>query len=201
MNYEDYIDSLIEIPSKIDINKITILTGRNAGGKSLVRKLLKSEITNQLGKSKVFIPHASQALRTNSNPEMGGLSGATHDLDWLATSKNTIDTIDMVFRYDNADYIVIDEPEIGIGDELLLGLIDYLNIKIAESNKGVLIITHSKTTVKGLIHDNFANLEGLTEEEWLNRTPQKLSIEDYTEFADGLFRAIRDRMNKNKNKK
>lgn len=92
-NYEQHIDTIGEIADRINLDKITILTGRNAGGKSLVRKVLRQNVMDKTGKSKVFIPHASQELRTKSNPEMGALSGMAHDLEWLATSHNTISIV------------------------------------------------------------------------------------------------------------
>ena len=201
INYEEYIDKLGDIAESIKANEITILTGRNAGGKSLIRKLLNAEIAKQLGKEKVFIPHASQELRTKSSPEMGALSGMAHDLEWLATSDNTMNTIEAVFKKKDADYIVIDEPEIGIGEELQLGLIDFINEKTKEFGKGVLIITHSRVTCLGLRHDNFINLEGMSFDEWISRVPQKISVDEFNNFATGLFKAVRDRINENKKKK
>ena len=201
MDYENYIDFLGTTSDSIKINEVTILTGRNAGGKSLVRRLLRDSIATQLCKKKVFIPHASQELRTKSNPEMGGLSGITHDVEWLATSHNTISTIEKVFTYKDADYIVIDEPEIGIGEELQLGLIDFINDKTKEFGKGVLIITHSRVTALGLKHDKFINLEGMSFDEWISREPEKISVYQFNEYSTGLFKAIRDRINTNKSKK
>ena len=32
----------------------------------------------------------------------------------------------------------------------------------------------------------------MSEDEWLNRTPQKISVEDFKKFASDLFIAIRD---------
>jgi energy-coupling factor transporter ATP-binding protein EcfA2 len=199
MNHEDYIDFLTDI--KIAPDKVTILTGKNASGKSLVRKLLQQNLSEALDKKKVFIPHASQEIRTRSNPGMGALSSMSHDLEWLATSQNTLHTIDMVFKSENPDLIVIDEPEIGLGEELQLGMASYLNEKIKDAKCGVLIITHSKHIVKNLVHDNFVNLEGMDEQQWLNREIKPVSIEEFKEYADGLFRAIRDRINSNKEKK
>ncbi len=199
MNYEDYIDFLTEI--KIVPDTVTILTGKNASGKSLIRKLLNQNLTETLNKKKVFIPHASQEIRTKSNPEMGALASMTHDTEWLATSQNTLHTIDMVLKYENPDFIVIDEPEIGLGEELQVGMASYLNEKIKSVKCGVLIITHSKHIVKNLVHDNFINLEGMTEQQWLEREIKAVSIEEFREYANGLFGAIRDRINSNKEKK
>ena len=133
---------------------------------------------------------------------MGALSSMAHDLEWLATSKNTLHGIEMIFsdRY-KPDYIIIDEPEIGMGEELQLGLAEWLNEKIAGTTCGVLVITHSKNIVNYLRHDKFINLEGMNVTEWLNRKPQKISIEDFTKFSDELFEAIRDRINENKKSK
>lgn len=188
---EEYIDNLAEILyNDIDATKITILTGRNAGGKSLIRKQLVFPISKQLGKEKVNIPHASQQLRTDSQPELGGLSGFAHDLPWLATSDSTIHTIEQVFKSkETCDYMVIDEPEIGLGEELQLGLCDYMNEQIEECKKigkGVLIICHSRLIVKNLTHDTFINLEGMSEDEWLNREPIKISLEEFKKFANDL---------------
>ena len=200
IDFEKHIDLIGEIADKINLECITILTGRNAGGKSLIRKLLRSNVMEKTGKDKVFIPHASQELRTVSNPMMGALSGMGQDLEWLATSHNTISTIDQVIDREEADYIIIDEPEIGIGEELQLGLADYINEKLKNRKCGVLIITHSRISVKNIEHHDFINLEGMTEDEWLNRVPEKISVEDFDEFANGLFKAVRDRINTNKSK-
>ncbi len=203
MDYEKYIDKLIDISENINPNEITILTGRNAGGKSLIRKLLNTSLAEKLGKKKVFIVSASQELRTKSNPEMGALSSMAHDLEWLATSDNTFHTLETIFGKSgkDADYIVIDEPEIGVGEELQLGLIDYINKKTKSCGKGVLIITHSRVTALGLRHDNFINLEGMSFEEWVARNPEKISVEEFKDFASNLFKAVRDRINNNKSKK
>lgn len=203
---EDYIDKLVGLGEQIKHNEVTILTGRNAGGKSLLRKQLPFFIAEAVGKEpkKVLIPHASQELRTASQPSMGALSGMAHDLEWLATSDSTIDCIEKVFKHgEKADFIVIDEPEIGLGEELQLGLIDYLNeetAKLKEMGKGCLIICHSRLIAKNLNHDNFVNLEGMSEDEWINRVPEKISVEDFKKFANDLFRAVRDRQNNNKKK-
>ena len=201
IDYDEYVSKIVEFADTILADKITILTGRNAGGKSLIRKLLKGNIAEQLGKEKAFVPHASQELRTNSNPEFGALSSFSHDLEWLATSHNTIHTIEKVLKQDKADYYIIDEPEIGIGEELQLGLIDYLNETIEKLGKGVLIITHSRLTVANIKSDVFINLEGLSKEEWLNRTPEKISIDDFNKFARELHSSIQDRINDNKKNK
>ncbi|SRR6266403_5798841 len=197
-NFDEHINYISNI--KISHDKVTILTGRNASGKSLIRKLLSTNLEQVLNKKKVHIPQASQEIRTKSNPMMGALSTMCHDLDWLATSDNTIHTIDSVFKQTNPDFIVIDEPEIGLGEELQVGLAQYLNEKIKEVNCGILVITHSKHIVSNLKHDEFVNLEKMTESEWFNREIKPVNVDDFKKYASGLHRAIQDRINSNKTK-
>lgn len=206
-NMNDYIDKVVvEVMDSIKHNEVTILTGRNAGGKSLIRKQLIFQIASAVGKDykKTFIPQASQEIRTASQPSMGALSGVAHDLEWLATSTNTLYTLEHVFAHrDKADYIVIDEPEIGMGEELQLGIADYLNDEIAKVKalgKGCLIICHSRLIAQNVVHDNFINMEGMSEDEWLNRIPKKISITEFKEFSDKLFETVRDRQNANRKK-
>ena len=193
-NYDSYIDNLVEIIKSINLSKVTVLTGRNSGGKSLIRKQIATRLAKESGKNKVRIPHASQQLRTEVSPEHGAFSTFAHDLEWLATSKSTIDIIEKVFNVKEADYLIIDEPEIGLGEELQLGLADWLNSKIATYPTGVMIICHSRILVNNLKFDNFINLEGMSLEKWVNRTPVKISVEDFLEFSHEMFIKVRDRL-------
>ena len=198
------LDKIGNLPYKMDFSNVTILTGRNAGGKSLIRKQLVFALSEKLNiqYKKLFVPHASLQLRTDSSPAMGALSNIASDLPWLASSTSTISVIKKVFAKKNeANYIIIDEPEIGLGIPLQLGLCDYINEQIEECKKlgkGVLIITHSKTIVENIKHENFINLEDMSEYEWLTHIPKKISLEEFEKFSDELFTTVRDRMNQNK---
>jgi ABC-type uncharacterized transport system ATPase subunit len=202
-DYEDYVDKLIDITNSINITKKTLLTGRNAGGKSFIRKLLTSIIHNKykLGGKKSLVLQASQELRTKSNPELGAMSSFAHDLKWLATSNNTLNCLKQIInKKDKASYIIIDEPEIGLGEELLIGVCDWLNNELGNVNCGILITSHSRTFIDYCtVCDEWINLEGLTKFEWLYRVPEKLNKEEFDEFSHNLFEVIRDRLNK-KNK-
>ncbi len=201
---EDYLNKIAEIPYKMDFSSVTILTGRNAGGKSLIRKQLVFALSEKLDIpwKKLFIPHASLQLRTEPKPEMGALAQLASDLPWIASSASTIEVIKKVFsKKDKANYIIIDEPEIGLGVPLQLGLCDYINEQIEECKKlgiGVLVITHSKTIVENIKHENFINLEDMDENEWLTHIPQKISIDEFEKFSSDFFVTVRDRMNQNK---
>ena len=62
-----------------------------------------------------------------------------------------------------------------------------------ENCYGVLVITHSDRVVRTLKHDAFVNLEGMSEEEWLNREIVPTDFEQLEKESNELFCAIRDR--------
>ena len=210
-NYKDiskehlnaHIDHLLNIMNDIEPNKVTVLTGGNALGKSLIRKQLLFTLDRKLNDLgiKHDIKHitasTSMQLRTEQRPEWGALSSALHDLPWNSTSDHTIRCIKDLLRI-NTDkrFYIIDELEIGMSREVQLGMAKYINDnldKILENSWGVLIITHSENVVKNIKHDKFINIEGLTEEEWLNRKIEPVEPDVLQKWASELFDAVRDR--------
>lgn len=196
----EYIDYLKDVEESIDLSKITVLTGNNGSGKSLIRKLLTSRVEEELdGKLK----STSMELRTMNNPMWGALSSSMSDCEWLATSYSTFNLLKKCLAASKKDektkYIVIDEMEIGCSEETILAFIEYVNQELKELNIGCLIITHSKLVVEKINSDSFINLQKKTKEEWLNREITPTNLEELE--ANELFYAIRDRINENKKKK
>ena len=210
MDYKDiseehlnaHVDRIVELCNEVPLHKVTILTGGNACGKSVIRKQLALIIPDKLddegilhGKSTVA--SASMQLRTESKPEWGAFSSITHDSPWSATSDATLNMINQLFRNSSDPrYIIIDELEIGMSEELQIGFCNMLNKKlpeILEKNFGIMVITHSRHVVNTLNHDNFMNIEGMTENEWINREIVPIDPEDLEKWADELFKTIRDR--------
>ena len=191
---DKHIDHLKELLSQIDLDKITILTGDNGTGKSLIRKLVTTRVVKERKKKAKSV---SMDTRTQSNPEWGAFSSVMHDLSWIATSINTLTLLKGVFtaiKNENSDtgYLILDEFEIGFSEETVLAIANYINKEMEDIKIGVLIITHSRLAVKTLKADDFINIQGKTKEEWLNREiiPTDLSkLEDNT-----LFEAIRERL-------
>lgn len=202
----DMIERIIEIADSIKVKGVTVLTGNNASGKSLVRKQLLPGIAKQLKKNpekdKNIIASTSQQRRTESRPEFGGLGGAMMDLPWLATSQSTVSQIQGALAT-GAPYVVIDEPEIGMGEELQIGIAEYLNRKIAETEtlRGVLVITHSRLVVQHLKSDHFINMQGLDRDAWLSRPIVAKDPDELDAEGSELHGAIQDRINENKRKK
>ena len=188
-----HIDHLISIAESINTKEITLLTGLNASGKSLIRKMVRESLCKELGRKPKFI-HASQELRTTSNR---AFSSFAHDLEWLATSKNTIHILEQCLKHKDCDYLVLDEPEIGMGEELQLGLVEWLNEELSNRSHGVLIICHARLMVKSLKVDSFINIEGMTRNKWLNREVIPYNIEEFKVRSSMLFEAVRDRIKRN----
>lgn len=181
--------------------QVTILTGSNGSGKSLIRGQLPMRLREHPGKPRLI--HASQELRTASNSSLGAMSSFAHDLPWLPTSVMTIHTIKQVMKHAEGNYLVIDEPEIGCGEETVMAMAAWLNDQLSArpaSCWGVLIITHSRYMVQNLRHDYFFNLDGYdTAEAWLNRPLIPTDLAALEE--NPLFGFIRDLEKEKRGKK
>ena len=205
MNYKDtsketlnkHINHILDICDNIPVDKITILTGGNALGKSLIRKQLAFYISNKkdIPANKAVIS-VSMQTRTESRPEYSALSEMNHDLPWCSTSDSTINLLNGMLSHAKNKFIVIDELEIGMSREVQTGVCHMLNEKfpdILKHNYGILVITHSEDVVKNLKHDNFINIEGMSEEQWLTRDIIPVDPSDLETWATALFKAVRDR--------
>lgn len=190
-NVSDYVENLLELTDKIEPHKITILTGSNGSGKSFVRKMIGAKMPSRKGKLTV----ASTSMERRAGLNMYGAMGAfMSDADWNPTSMETIKLINGVLSQEDR-YVVIDEPEIGMGEEMVLGLVEHLNVKFKEPNNGVLIITHSRLIVEHLEHDLFLNIDGLSHKEWLSRKLVPFGVEELHEKSELMFREIQNRIN------
>jgi len=207
-NVIDHVDDLIEIAENIEPYKITVLTGSNGAGKSMIRKILGPRIAAKLKRdeTKNIVAQTSMQQRTESRPDFGALSGIMRDVDWSPTSIETIGKIKALIKNCGDRYIVIDEPEIGMGEETVMGLVHYLNKTLRNLIKnekclGVMIITHSRLIVRHLKADNFVNIDGLDKDQWVNRIIEPVDLDDLEERSNLVFREIQNRINANKEKK
>jgi len=188
----------------INMDELTILTGSNGSGKSLIRKQIPFLMANFLNldhpsKTQGMVLSTSMESRTASKPEFGALSSALHDTEWIATSQNTYSSIKSLFNLVRIDskskYLIIDEFEIGCGEETVLALTNYINENISQLRAdgqiiGALIITHSRIGVENLIHDSFINIQGLTKDQWLTRKIEPIDLDELDK--NELFFYIRD---------
>ena len=79
-NINEHIDNIINIAESIELNKVTILTGGNGCGKSVVRKLLTSIIKEKVKAiyneeiNTPLVASVSMETRTASRPDFYALS-------------------------------------------------------------------------------------------------------------------------------
>jgi type II secretory pathway predicted ATPase ExeA len=198
---DEHIDDLLDLMDAAPLDgKITLLTGSNGSGKSLIRKQMVLKISTKLGlegKDRNCVASTSMELRTKSRPEFGGFSGIMRDTEWMPTSNQTLRQIKGLLETKDR-YLVIDEPEIGMGEETVIALVNFFNKEFKKLDKsilGVMVITHNRYIVENLKIDKFLNTDGIeTAQDWLDRELVPTDLDALGE--NKLFFAVRDRTNK-----
>lgn len=209
---DEHIDNLVKLAREIKVGNVTIMTGGNALGKSLIRKLTLSLVKEQLDEDGVgyneqgLVRSTSMQLRTEYRPEMSALSNVFSDMPHESTSNHSFYMLDALLKGQESElkektptksFLVIDEFEIGMSKEVILGTCEYLNEtleKIGDTLFGVLIITHSEIVVRNVKHDKFINIEGMTEDEWCEREIVPVKPSDLNKWSDALFGALQKRL-------
>lgn len=208
MDYENQIELIKDCAESVNPNVVTVLTGKNGSGKSLVRKLISGYLSDKLG-TDVNKTVASVSMESRSQPkhDFGALKSVAIDDPETPTGASSINNVDMLVsnacKKDSPRYIVIDEPEIGMGEELVMALCNKINKMfnpLPEGCLGVLIITHNRYLVNN-IQGEFRNIEGMDKDAWLTREIIPTDIEEFEKDALGLWRAINKRVSENKDKK
>lgn len=184
---EQRYDRIVEVFSSIPMDgSISMLTGSNGSGKSLIRQQLnfRDEI-KALGKRVV---HVSMSLRTQDH---GVYNVFTRDTDWTPTSVNTLNFLNCASNSIYGSYLVLDEIEVGCSEETIMGLVGWLNENLRsriKGSKGCLVITHSRFVVENLKFDHWFNLDGYkTSKAWLKREVVPADIEKLKKDAHELF--------------
>lgn len=186
------IDRIIDVRDSIDLNKVTILTGGNGGGKSMVRKQLGLICASQGIKS--F--SCCMDKRAGFDSDRAGFMVFDRDCEWLPTSINTFNSVENFYAKEDL-YVILDEIEIGMSEESQYGIALYINKHLDEfkqKNRGMLIITHSRWLVRNIDADEFINIDGMTKEEWLNREIIPTDFDELDKQSSKLFHALQDKM-------
>lgn len=212
--YHGKVENLIDIMKNLSPTRVTVLTGSNGGGKSMIRQQYGSKYFKETGRK---CKSVSMQLRTSTNSEWGAFSSAMLDNDTTPTSYNTFRLINGVFKaagiykerepgtieaLSETGYIIIDEPEIGMAEETVLALSYWLREIIPALKKakiGLMIITHSKLLCNDLLlYDeiDFINLDGKSFEEFVDQSIRVIPTDLKLLHANYLWDAINVRMNK-----
>lgn len=192
--YENILDALDQIKT----GQVTILTGDNGTGKSLIRKVLCSSLRNQENDDTIKIADISMEKRTGLHAGLGGGGVFLRDVEWVATSDNSLSFLYSLLNSAKNRYLVLDEPELGMSQDLQKSIGIYLSKRIPETmkeNRGMLIITHSREFVRSLsVEHVFVNLQKKSEEEWLNESAKEIDLDDFRKKCDALFNLLRDHL-------
>lgn len=203
MNTDDKIKNIVRVMDAIEPGKLTLLTGSNGSGKSLVRKQICFRLARKIGNvdPRKIVVNVSMQLRTETNPNLGAMCEFMHDDPEDPTSLTTYSLINTLFNsFANEDnksnkYLVIDEPEIGMSKESQLGFVKWLKEKlpaVLPNTYGMLIITHSEIIVEELKNMSvFLNMDSdCTADEWLNREIIPTDFEKLANDSRALYQAI-----------
>lgn len=198
-DWNPHIDRLIKIAESIELGKLTILTGSNGAGKSVIRKLLPTRIQEKLGKDSPerLVSSLSFMSRCSLNSMLG--INFLRDSEWTSTGDNTVHLLKSIINHEDR-FIILDEVELGMGEELQLATANFINSikdEVLKKSYGLLVITHSRIIAKTLKEDAFFNVDGIkTKEEWINREIVPTDLDQFQKDCDELFIAIRDRSQK-----
>ena len=192
--YENILDALDQIKT----GHVTILTGDNGTGKSLIRKVLCSSLRNQENDDTIKIADISMEKRTGLHAGLGGGGVFFRDVEWVGPCATSLSFLYSLLNSAKDRYLVLDEPELGMSQDLQKSIGIYLSKRIPETmkeNRGMLIITHSREFVRSLsVEHVFVNLQKKSEEEWLNESAKEIDLDDFRKKCDALFNLLRDHL-------
>lgn len=185
--------------------KLLLITGDNASGKSLLRRVIESKCH----KYNIKAMSLSQERRSISDYTRAFIYGSE---DYESTGQITARSIQNMFKssfaWDINHILIIDEPEIGLSDESQLGLAQYIkdNIKKLKENViQVVIFTHSKILIEELSELNhiYIHIGGKykTVDEYINRKIVPVDPSMIGDIARANFAIIEDLIEESKEKK
>lgn len=199
---EERAEKIKQIADKIELGQITLLTGSNGSGKSLIRQQIRFRIARKLGgdcNPLKITADISMAKRASSIPSLGALSGIFMDEPTDPTSLcsyNNVETLLNTFVRNpesSKRYLVMDEPEIGMTKESQLGLALLIkkNAKdLLQKTHGVLIISNSEYFISQLADVGiFLNMDGYESvDEWVNRIIIPTDFSKLSKESSDLYR-------------
>jgi len=170
--------------------RVCIITGPNASGKSLVRKLIAGRIDKGLK-----YMHFSQAGRTKGGIVRSSIYG---DEQEDSTGYNTVKILTRLSRMESTGKCVIlfDEPEIGCSEEVQAAIGETLHDTISNlpDVEQLFIITHSRLIVRAMIdiHPSHLRLssDGMTLDQYVNRLVVPASLDRLVEQNDRGWRYV-----------
>lgn len=174
-------------------SKLVIVSGDNASGKSLIRRVVHSK----LHKKKIELIHTSQQGRTTEGLHRAFIYGAE---DWESTgaiSANTLQKSLKTSRSRGEQHCLFwDEPDIGLSDNYAAGLGVAIRDFISDPPallQMAFLVTHSKALVKQLMSLNPWNLRlgGCPSlQDWLDAEIVPANLDELYQKSHDRFRRI-----------
>ena len=185
--------------------KLCIITGINGSGKSLLRKVIHANYSNR----NIFLMHLSQEGRCRSEIFRSMIYGNEED---DSTGYNSVrifrKSLEQTRTKTETSGLLIDEPEIGCGEEVQLAMGMHLasSMEGLISNvhvHGVYVVTHSRLFVQPLMHLNPSWIrlgDDMTLANWMNRSVQPASLEEVEERCRKGYHVVKEILDKLKKK-
>jgi predicted ATPase len=144
---------------------VTILTGENGTGKSLICNYVERE----------YKLKQEQELSDKKSVRVNFSDKYSFNQIIDEANPDSYTNINIMFEVLNVpyDYYIFDTPELGLTEETDLALSFLLNemFNLKEGvGKNVLLVTNSRRICQNLEHDHFFNIQGLTLHQYINRT-------------------------------
>ena len=186
---------------------VIVITGENASGKSLVRRLFTQNLSLTYKIDKMMF---SQEHRTSGGIPNAMIYGTE---DYESTGAISAKVIVGGFRNcelrDDKDgdvVLIYDEPEIGLGEEAQLGVGVYMRNKMQnecpDKLMALIVFTHSKHIVSELMQITgkkllFVNLtyNNMTSSEWINRVIKPITPDEVNDKGHEKYHEIQQAIN------
>ncbi len=177
--------------------KYLFITGDNASGKSVVRKILQTCCN---GRKIECLDFSQEGRLLQDNDKVMIYQGEERNTSTGNISCNSVvNSLNKSATMRKPHVIIFDEPEIGLGEEARLGLAQYIKFKLENDWPdfllGVIFITHERKFVeefKDLKDFKFFNINKKypTAEDWLARKIEPISPEQIRALGDARFKEL-----------
>lgn len=197
---------LLGLPPSIPTSTILLVTGDNASGKSLFRRVLATYYQKQQLETITL----SQQARSQSGLPRAVIYGDEED---EATGAISANALSKSFHQRTKPYVLIfDEPEIGMGEEAQLGAAIFLQqhcSNLPQNCEGIVLFTHSRiliSSLKHMTHFIWLHHPNHSVNDWLNRTLLPILPSELVKKGKEKWHQINDYLkdkneNDNKNKR
>lgn len=198
--WNDEFKDLIGLGHSVSFSaEFLLITGDNACGKSLLRRMLNAS----LRKVDISVIHLSQQGRSTEGFGRAMIYGSEAD---EATGVISAKVIVNGFKQNrDKPYILLyDEPEIGMGEEAQMGIAQFFRESFKQlplNCEGVILFTHSRILVSGLADCmQFIHLgnQYQTAGEWLRRKLVPLSPQELVDRGHENWGRVQDFLNAGK---